>query len=134
MLVSEPFAYHRRLGPVTSCASAPTPASTRSAIGASFYDYGSSEGTVMLGRRAYERLWSDRGISGARPSTPGAGRRRRADRRAPRAVGAEHDVCRSARNRALREASLVVFDRTFAVTGVLRLLAMVVAFVGVLSA
>src|SRR5207237_213339 len=37
-------------------------------------------------------------------------------------------------NRALREASLVVFDRTFAITAVLRLLAALVAFAGVLSA
>jgi putative ABC transport system permease protein len=37
-------------------------------------------------------------------------------------------------NRALREASLEIFDRTFAVTRVLRLLIVVVAFVGVLSA
>ena len=32
------------------------------------------------------------------------------------------------------EASLVIFDRTFAITGVLRLLATIVAFAGVLSA
>jgi len=37
-------------------------------------------------------------------------------------------------NRALREASLEIFDRTFAVTRVLRFLIVVVAFVGVLSA
>jgi len=37
-------------------------------------------------------------------------------------------------NRTLRDASLEVFDRTFEVTAVLRLLAFVVAFVGVLSA
>ncbi|MDX1741833.1 MAG: ABC transporter permease, partial [Rhodothermales bacterium] len=37
-------------------------------------------------------------------------------------------------NRELREASLEVFDRTFVVTGVLRFLAIFVAFVGVLSA
>jgi putative ABC transport system permease protein len=37
-------------------------------------------------------------------------------------------------NRALRQGSLEVFDRTFQVTAVLRLLAFVVAFVGVLSA
>ena len=37
-------------------------------------------------------------------------------------------------NRALRDASLEIFDRTFAITGVLRLLAFVVAFIGVLSA
>ncbi len=37
-------------------------------------------------------------------------------------------------NRALREGSLEVFDRTFTITQVLRLLAIGVAFVGVLSA
>jgi putative ABC transport system permease protein len=37
-------------------------------------------------------------------------------------------------NDALRAASLEVFDRTFQVTSVLRLLAFIVAFVGVLSA
>jgi putative ABC transport system permease protein len=37
-------------------------------------------------------------------------------------------------NRGLRAASLAVFDRTFAITAVLRVLALVVAFVGVLSA
>ena len=37
-------------------------------------------------------------------------------------------------NRSLRAASLEVFDRTFAITAVLRALAFVVAFIGVLSA
>ncbi len=37
-------------------------------------------------------------------------------------------------NHALRDASLQVFDRTFAITGVLFLLATIVVFVGVLSA
>jgi len=37
-------------------------------------------------------------------------------------------------NRALREEALVVFDRTFAITGALQLLATIVAFIGVLSA
>jgi putative ABC transport system permease protein len=37
-------------------------------------------------------------------------------------------------NRTIREQSLAIFDRTFAITGVLRLLAIGVAFIGVLSA
>lgn len=37
-------------------------------------------------------------------------------------------------SRALREASLATFDRTFAVTSVLRMLAVLVAFVGILNA
>jgi putative ABC transport system permease protein len=37
-------------------------------------------------------------------------------------------------NQSLRENALVIFDRTFAITAALRLLAVVVAFIGVLSA
>jgi len=37
-------------------------------------------------------------------------------------------------NRALREASMEIFDRTFAITGVLRTLSLVVAFVGMFAA
>jgi putative ABC transport system permease protein len=37
-------------------------------------------------------------------------------------------------NQALREEVLIVFDRTFAITGALQLLATIVAFIGVLSA
>ena len=49
-----------------------------------------------------------------------------------RAAGGPRLVVRS--NRALREASLEIFDRTFAITGVLRTLSVVVAFVGMLAA
>ena len=48
------------------------------------------------------------------------------------AEGRQQLVVRS--NRSLREASLAIFDQTFVVTNVLRLLAVLVAFVGVLSA
>jgi len=41
---------------------------------------------------------------------------------------------RAQANRSIREQSLAVFDRTFVVTRVLRILAIAVAFVGVLSA
>jgi putative ABC transport system permease protein len=37
-------------------------------------------------------------------------------------------------NRSLRQGSLEIFDRTFAITQALRLLAVIVAFIGVLSA
>ena len=87
---------------------------------------------VALSRRTYERFWDDRGISGlafrAAPDTTVAalieGLRR--------AAGPADVLIRD--NRALREASLVVFDRTFAITEVLRMLAALVAFAGVLSA
>jgi putative ABC transport system permease protein len=133
VVVSEPFAYHRRLR-VGDRVRLRTDAGEREfPIGGIVYDYGSSEGVVMMARAGYERFWEDRAISGLgvyAEDPLGIDALIDALRRA---AGPEQDVfIRS--NRALREASLEVFDRTFAVTGVLRLLAMVVAFVGVLSA
>jgi putative ABC transport system permease protein len=133
VLVSEPFAYHRRLR-VGDHVRLRTDAGERAfPIAGIVYDYGSSEGVVMMGRGTYERFWSDRGISALGVYA--------ADGRAVdalvdtlrRVAGPDQEVLIRS-NRALREASLEVFDRTFAVTTVLRLLSMVVAFVGVLSA
>jgi putative ABC transport system permease protein len=51
------------------------------------------------------------------------------------AAGGSEDAALVIRsNRDLRAATLEVFDRTFAITGVLRSIAFLVAFVGVLSA
>jgi putative ABC transport system permease protein len=133
VLVSEPFAYHRRLRVGDRVRLRTDAGEHEFPIGGIVYDYGSSEGVVMMGRAAYERFWSDRGVSalGVYADDPRGVEALIVALR--RAAGPDQDVfIRS--NRALREASLEVFDRTFAVTGVLRLLAMVVAFVGVLSA
>jgi putative ABC transport system permease protein len=98
-----------------------------------FYDYGSSAGVVVMSRRTYDRFWDDRSISslaievapGTDPSALMAALRERA-------AGSQDVVVRS--NRALREASLQIFDRTFAITGVLRTLTVAVAFIGMLAA
>jgi putative ABC transport system permease protein len=133
VFVSEPFAYHRRLG-VGDTVWLRTDIGERPfTIGGVVYDYGSSEGVVILGRRGYDRFWSERGITGLGIFADDPAAIDVLVEALRRAVGPEHDVLIRS-NRALLAASLVVFDRTFAVTGVLRLLAMIVAFVGVLSA
>jgi putative ABC transport system permease protein len=96
-------------------------------------DYGSPAGALFLARAAYEAHWDDRALSGlALHAAPGAdlGALRRAVE--TEAAGVQEVVVRS--SRTLREASLAVFDRTFAITRVLRLLIVVVAIVGVVSA
>jgi len=98
-----------------------------------FYDYGSDLGVVMMSRATYDRYYEDRGIAGlALYATPGQDVDALVKALRER-VGDEQEVfIRS--NRALRETSLAIFDRTFTVTIVLRLLAVLVAFVGVLNA
>jgi putative ABC transport system permease protein len=98
-----------------------------------FYDYGSSAGVVVMSRRAYDGAWDDRRISGlALEAAPGVDVNALVAAVRERAAGGPRLVVRS--NRALREASMEIFDRTFAITGVLRTLSLVVAFVGMLAA
>ena len=132
VIVSEPYAYRRRLG-VGSTLRLRTDRGERTFhVAGVFYDYATDQGVVAQSRRTYERFWDDRGISGlafrAAPDTTVP-----ALLEGLRRVAGPADVL-IRDNRALREASLVVFDRTFAITEVLRLLAALVAFAGVLSA
>ena len=97
-----------------------------------YYDYASEQGTVLMVRGVYERYWDDRARSSvAAYVAPGHDPGAVADA-VRRAVGGR--VLQVVENRALRDAALRIFDRTFAVTEALRVLAVVVAFIGVWSA
>jgi putative ABC transport system permease protein len=133
VIVSEPYAYRHGVG-VGGTVKLRTDRGERDfpVVGV-FYDYGSSAGAVVMSRRTYERFWDDRGISAlALYVTPGDNVERVMATLRDRAAGGQDVIVRS--NRALRDASLEIFDRTFSITAVLRLLIVVVAFVGVLSA
>jgi putative ABC transport system permease protein len=133
VLVSEPFANRRKLVVGASLSLVTDRGSRAFAVAGIYHDYASSEGTVVMARSVYERFWDDRAVSSLGVyAAPGidveelvAAVRQR--------VGPGLDVLIRP-TRALREASLVVFERTFAVTVVLRALVTLVAIVGVLSA
>jgi len=134
ILVSEPFAYkhHLRSGDKLVLH---TPEGTVSLpIGGVFYDYGSDQGLISLAQAAYARLWDDPALSTIGVFLhPGADGERVAQRIREVLEPLDQDLgIRS--NREIREFSMGVFDRTFAITQVLRLLVIGVAFVGVLSA
>ena len=133
VLVSEPYAYRHDLAVGDSVALQTDRGMQRLPIRAIYYDYGSDLGVVLTSRRTYERFYDDRGVSGiafyARDNVDVDALI--ADMRG--AVGGMQDVIIRS-NKALRETSLKIFDRTFTITTVLRLLAVVVAFIGVLSA
>jgi putative ABC transport system permease protein len=133
VLVSEPFAYRRRVRPGERMTLITDRGPREFPIAGVYYDYGSSEGVVLMSRLTYERFWNDRAVSslGLRAAA-GIAVDELVDT-LRREVGPDHDLLIRS-NRALREASLTVFDRTFAITAVLRYLAMLVAFIGVLSA
>ena len=113
--------------------SAPIAASDVFPVAGVFVDYGSDQGVVMVSRRTYDAYWDDRGVSSLGVVVaPGADVSAMIEILRARA-GAEQDLLIRS-NRALREASLEIFDRTFAITAVLRVLATAIAVIGVLSA
>ncbi len=98
-----------------------------------YYDYGSTEGQIMMSQDVYRSIWDDPAITAvALRLEEGVDADAVADD-VQRAL-APIQRLRVRPNRALREDVLVVFDQTFAITGALNVLATVVAFVGVLSA
>jgi putative ABC transport system permease protein len=97
-----------------------------------FYDYSSDRGTIIIDNDLYEPLWQDKTIASlglfTNPSTDVE-----TIVESIRQTFRDRQTLSVQSNRSLRESSLEIFDRTFAITNALRLLAVVVAFIGVLS-
>lgn len=134
LLISQPLAYRRQLEVGDSLELFTTKGWQTFEIGAIFQDYGSDSGTLILPRPVYAERWDDPAVSSF-----GLVLSEDADDEAvSQAVDAllsELDIATSVQtNRAIRERSLEIFDQTFTITKVLRLLAIGVAFVGILSA
>ncbi len=98
-----------------------------------YFDYSSGRGVVMVSQQAYQSFWDDDGITSVSLHlAPGQSSQDLIDQLYQR-VGDEQELfIRS--NRDLRLASLEIFDRSFAITSITRIMAMIVAFIGVLGA
>lgn len=97
------------------------------------FDYASDIGTITISRQVYDQYFDDNAISGlALYAEDGVEVEELVERLRGKSAGMQEVFIRS--NRGLREASIEIFDRTFTVTIVLRMLAILVAFMGVLSA
>lgn len=98
-----------------------------------FYDYSSDRGTILLDDDIYLDLWQDPSIASLGLFVkPGVNVDDVVSQLRSSFKGRQDLVAQS--NQTLRQGSIEIFDRTFAITGALRLLAVVVAFIGVLSA
>jgi len=133
IIVSEPFATRHKLEPGDSLMLSTSRGTRPFVIAGIFFDYRSDQGLIVLRKDLYADLWSDTGVtslglylaSGVTVET----------------VKAKiHDLVQQAgtvlirSNREIRQASMEFFERTFAITHVLRLLAIGVALIGILSA
>ena len=133
VLVSEPFAWHRGTGLGDEIHLLTDRRARGFAVHGVIRDYGSERGVVLMSHTTFEKHWHTSGFT-----TLGLYAREGADIEllieSTRVAIGDGQALRIRSNRGLREASMAVFDRTFTITIVLRILATVVAFVGVLSA
>jgi putative ABC transport system permease protein len=134
ILASEPYAYHHDVGVGDRVALFTEQGRQSFEIGGVFRDYGSDAGMLVMSGARYAALWDDDAVSSigimVRDNTA-----RDAVFERVRALTETLDVpVLVSLNEQIREQSLAIFDRTFAITHVLRLLAIGVAFIGVMSA
>jgi putative ABC transport system permease protein len=134
LLVSEPYAYRHGLAAGVGLRLFGNDGWRDYRVGGVFFDYGNDQGMLVMTRPHYAAHWDDSGISALGVGledpnllqpTLAAIRNALAPLDAPLRIRATGE---------LRRHSMEVFDRTFAITRVLRLLAVGVAFIGILSA
>ena len=134
VLISEPYAqrHHLAVGDTVEIKTGVGPVNLP--VQGIFFDYRSDQGLIVIHRRLYDALWQDAshtslGLYLRAGAELGAVRaeldRRLAEVQQPLSVRS---------NREIRDVSLETFERTFAITQVLRLLAVGVAFIGIVSA
>ncbi|NNJ12332.1 FtsX-like permease family protein [Chloroflexales bacterium ZM16-3] len=137
VFISEPLAYRTGLGLGDSLELRTDRGPRAFPIAGVYYDYSSDRGVIRMADATYRAVWDDpavsslalyvadgqdvdgliaelRGLVGAWPGGP--------------------PTLTIRSSAGLRAATLAIFDRTFAITAVLQLLATVVAFIGILSA
>ena len=130
VLISETFSRRHRLAEGDQLR-LPTPFGIRAfPIAGVFYDYTSDQGTVLLSAKNFVRFWKDDRINSVGVFLkPGASSQKVADDFRRRFSKAGEFSIYS--NQSLRGRIFQVFDQTFAITYVLRTIAVVVAIAGI---
>ena len=133
VLVSEPLAWRRDLHPGDDIELPTDRGRETFPIAAVYRDYESERGTVVMSRATYDTHWDDRSVTGIGVYLTRADRLDEVRDLVQRLLPRDREVLVRTTG-AIKQASLEIFDRTFTITEVLRLLAAVVAFLGVVGA
>jgi putative ABC transport system permease protein len=134
VIISEALVLKENLPTPPPPVTLPTAAGPRAfPVLAVFYDYSSDQGSVFIDNDLYFDLWGDPAVSAVGLLIDEGQSAEAIIAEIEAWLGGRQDVLVQS-NEALRRGSLEIFDRTFAITSALRLLAVIVAFIGVLSA
>lgn len=133
VLVTEALAYKRKIKPGQQLTLPTEQGPLQFTVAGVYRDYGSDSGVVLMDGDIYRTYWNDQTrTSMALYLEPGVddvavSEKLQTFTELPDAISVFS-------NKSLQQESLNVFDRTFAVTRVLRLLAIIIAVVGIVSA
>ncbi len=133
VIVSEPFSARHRLSVGDRLRLRTKSGEVDFGIAGVFRDFTTTAGYVGMARRLFDRHFDDRELTAVAAFVePGEDRAVVAARVRERLGGGQELLVRD--ELGIREMSLEVFDRTFRITEVLRVLATLVAFVGIFAA
>jgi len=134
VLVSESFAYRNDIqpGPGQTIELLTDKGVKEFKVAGIYYDYSYQTGVVLMSDTLYRSLWDDVLINSLAASVASEEDSAEIARELTNVISEKYNV-RVRSNQALKESALNTFDRTFKVTGALRILVVVVAFIGVLS-
>ena len=133
LLVSESFAYRNTVAIGDSLRLRTPDGWHPFAVAGIYREYGSERGTVLMHRAHYRRIWHDDAVTSL-------GLYLRAGHGDREVIEALRETTRNTQallirsNRELRQLSMDIFERTFAITRVLYWLAAIVAMVGLFAA
>jgi putative ABC transport system permease protein len=131
LLVSEPLAYHLGLQPGARLELPAAGGAVAFTVAGVFRDYASEHGRIFMDEAVYRQFWPDQPVH-TLALFAGDGDAGDMHRAVSALAGRVAIVITPAR--AILDESMAVFERTFRITDVLRVLSLIVAFIGVLSA
>ncbi len=135
VIISEPFANKSNLAVNDTLTLLTDVGAIRFAIAGIFTNYTTGKGLVVISMNTYRRYWQDAQISSIGLSFNNKDVAPEFDAISARLRSIVANESLSIRsNHEIRERSLLIFDQTFAITHVLRILTVGIAFVGILSA
>jgi len=134
VLISEPFAYHNRISSSPgNIIDIPTDKGYREFEVIGIYnDYSSEIGAVIIADSIYRKYWDDNQISSIAVYNSDGSDLNGVIGNIQENLSTDHRL-NVISNQGLKSSALKVFDRTFTVTNVLKLLAITVAFIGIFS-
>ena len=133
VVISEPYAYHHGLAAGDDVELHTDQGPRRFPIAGVYYNYASDRGIVSIHQETWKKHWDILEVQTLGLYTEEGTDLDGLIEDLRQRAGSPQQLTFSP-NRELRKGALVIFDRTFLITAVLRLLALGVAFIGVLSA